>query len=76
VEQLRQVFAELHAVTLRDTVGFANPADLFDRDGQLQDNAAPRRRMEQLLAYLDWWAIALRDARCHNAYQEVGLMPS
>src|SRR5690606_29146618 len=35
VEQLRQVFAELHASTLRDCVSFADSARRFDAGGTL-----------------------------------------
>lgn len=41
VEQLRLVFAELHAMTIRDTVSFANYPDLFDADGRPIDADGP-----------------------------------
>ncbi|MGO8190177.1 NADPH-dependent FMN reductase, partial [Rhizobium leguminosarum] len=39
VEQLRLVFDELHAVTIRDSVSFAAPWNSFDTQGRL-DNPA------------------------------------
>lgn len=63
VEHLRQVFAELHAVTLRDTVSFHGPWGQFDADGQHNDPAAPEAAAKALLGQLTWWARALRDAK-------------
>jgi NAD(P)H-dependent FMN reductase len=68
VEQLRLVFAELHAVTLRDGVSFANAWSLFDGDGALKDPAAADTAMALLLSRLGWWAGALREARAARAY--------
>lgn len=68
VEQLRQVFAELHMVTVRDTVSFHNAHSQFDDSGQLSDpepaNAAAKVMLDRLL----WWARALRDARAAHLY--------
>jgi NAD(P)H-dependent FMN reductase len=63
VEQLRQVFAELHAVTMRDSVSFAGAWEHFDQSGKLKAPERPRRSMATMLARLHWWAVALRDAR-------------
>lgn len=63
VEQLRQVFAELHATTIRDCVSFAGVHRRFDEHGQLIDPAVPARAMAVMLARLRWWALALRSAR-------------
>lgn len=65
VEQLRLVFAELHAVTVRDTVSFHNPWKLFDPT-QLSDEilAATKVLIDQLI----WWADALRTARVKTPY--------
>lgn len=68
VEQLRQVFAELHAVTVRDCVSFANAWDQFDAAGQLLAPERARRSMHLLLARLRWWSEALRDARQARPY--------
>jgi NAD(P)H-dependent FMN reductase len=63
VEQLRQVFAELHTVTIRDAVGFAGAWEQFDEVGKLRQPERARRAMSALLARLHWWAVALRNAR-------------
>jgi NAD(P)H-dependent FMN reductase len=63
VEQLRQVFAELHTVTIRDGVSFAGASEQFDAAGVLIEPERARKSMAILLARLRWWAVALRDAR-------------
>ncbi|MGW7412826.1 NADPH-dependent FMN reductase [Streptomyces sp. NPDC054863] len=63
VEHLRQVFAELHAVTIRDTVSFHGPWGQFDEDGQHTSPAEPDAAAKSLLDSLTWWAHALRDAK-------------
>lgn len=63
VEQLRLVFAELHAVTIRDSVSFPNAWEHFDPAGQVLEPDRARKTMATLLARLAWWAVALRDAR-------------
>ncbi|TWT11451.1 NADPH-dependent FMN reductase [Reyranella sp. CPCC 100927] len=71
VEQLRLVLAELHVVTLRDSVSFANVYDQFDAAGDLVRPEPARRAMAILLARLDWWARALRSARYAAPYGKV-----
>lgn len=44
VEQLRQVYAEMHAVTLRDTVSFHGAAATFDADGNPKEAGGLLRR--------------------------------
>jgi len=68
VEQLRLVFAELHAVTIRDSVSFPGAWEQFDQAGALRDPERARRGMEILLARLTWWAVAVRDARSSAPY--------
>lgn len=63
VEQLRLVFAELHAVTIRDSLSFANVWEQFDAAGELSEPARANKSMATLLAQLHWWAMALCDAR-------------
>jgi len=63
VEQLRLVFAELHAATIRDGVAFANVWDQFDEAGVLRDADAAERAMATMLAQLHWWANTLRAGR-------------
>ncbi|HEV8557317.1 MAG TPA: NAD(P)H-dependent oxidoreductase [Actinophytocola sp.] len=67
VEQLRQVFAELHATTVRDTVSFHNVWEQLGEDGRLRttDAAIPAKVMLEKLA---WWATALKDARALRPY--------
>lgn len=63
VEQLRLVFAELHAMTIRDGVAFANVWNQFDAAGQLLDAERAEQAMATMLGQLHWWANALRHAR-------------
>jgi NAD(P)H-dependent FMN reductase len=70
VEHLRAVFAELHAVGIRDTVSFASAWEQFDAQGRLQHPERAERGLATLLARLEWWAHALRDARTARAYGE------
>ncbi|WP_285295636.1 NADPH-dependent FMN reductase [Aureimonas altamirensis] len=63
VEQLRLVFAELHAVGLRDTVSFASPWETLDEAGRLQGSASSERALTAMMQQLEWWGNALRDAR-------------
>lgn len=68
VEQLRLVFAELRAVTIRDSVSFANPWERFDDHGNLSDARPAEVAMDRLLTQLGWWARALKQARHASAY--------
>ncbi|MFG2135244.1 NADPH-dependent FMN reductase [Streptomyces sp. NPDC048650] len=68
VEQLRLVFAELHATTVRETVSFALAGQLFDDRGELHDPAPAARAADALLRQLSWWATALRQARLARPY--------
>jgi NAD(P)H-dependent FMN reductase len=63
VEQLRQVFAELHAVTIRDSVSFAGAWEQFNSDGTLKNPQRSERQMETMLKRLLWWAKTLREGR-------------
>ena len=67
VEQLRQVFAELHVVTMRDSVSFAMAWDHFDESGQLLDPTVGNRSANTMLDQLAWWATALRAAHLADA---------
>ncbi|MDX3691346.1 NAD(P)H-dependent oxidoreductase [Streptomyces europaeiscabiei] len=67
VEQLRQVFAELHAVTVRDTVGFHGGAAAFDQ-GVPRDREPAEAAAKVLLDQLVWWGRALRQARATHPY--------
>ena len=68
VEQLRQVFAELHAVSVRDTVSFHNAGAHFDDEGRHKDPAAPDAAAKAMLDQLVWWAHALREAKVRRPY--------
>lgn len=60
VEQLRLVFAELQAATVRDAVCFPNYWDLFDVDGNWpKDRKGPDEAARTMLDKLTWWARAL-----------------
>jgi len=63
VEQLRQVFAELHAVTVRDTVSFHNAGAHFDDEGRHKDPATPNVAAKGMLDQLVWWGRTLREAK-------------
>lgn len=72
VEQLRQVFAELHAVSIRDSVSFANAARLFhDAKSDPALLTAAQRSLRRMLSRLHWWATALREARRQDPYMRV-----
>lgn len=66
VEHLRQVFAELHAVSIRDTVSFAFAWRRFGGDGQLIRPEGGDEAMAALLSNLSWWGLLLRGARRPN----------
>jgi NAD(P)H-dependent FMN reductase len=72
IEHLRQVFAEMHAVTVRDTVSFPNFWEQFDPEGQPVDPDGPNGAAKILLDQLVWWAAALREARAKTPYQADG----
>lgn len=63
VEQLRQVFAELHVATMRDTVSFAFAHAAFDESGQPRQPEGPDLAAATMLDQLVWWGTALRTAR-------------
>lgn len=68
VEQLRPVFAEVHAVTVRDVVSFHNCWGQFDETGALKDPAAATTAAATLFDQLVWWGTALREAREKRPY--------
>ncbi|WP_371499907.1 NAD(P)H-dependent oxidoreductase [Kitasatospora sp. NBC_00374] len=67
VEQLRVVLAELHAVTIRNTVSFHNYGDKFDADGRAVDPGS-EVAATAMLDQLAWWATALREAKTVHPY--------
>lgn len=62
-EQLRQVFPELGAMTIRESVALANAWDVFDDDGNPWDSDGLATAAQGMLDQLAWWADALRNAR-------------
>ncbi|WP_020136314.1 NADPH-dependent FMN reductase [Streptomyces sp. 351MFTsu5.1] len=67
VEHLRQVFAELHAVTVRDTVSFHNAGSSFE-DGRPKDPSGPDAAAKTMLDQLVWWGRVLREGRAATPY--------
>lgn len=68
VEQLRQVFAEMHAVTLRDTVSFHMAWERFDDAGRPHDAEGTTKAAAVLLDQLAWWGLTLREGRAARPY--------
>ncbi|GGY31826.1 NADPH-dependent FMN reductase [Streptomyces omiyaensis] len=68
VEQLRQVYAEMHAVTVRDGVVLPNAQGLFGEDGAFRDPAGPEAGAKLMLDQLAWWGRALKDAKAVRPY--------
>lgn len=68
VEQLRQVFAGLHAVPIRDGVSFSSVWKQFDATGTPINAKAATASLTVMLRRLKWWARALRAARMADAY--------
>jgi NAD(P)H-dependent FMN reductase len=68
VEQLRQVFAELHAVTVRDTVSFHGAWTQFDPESCPKDPERYEKAAQSMLDQLAWWGQALREARAQRPY--------
>ncbi|MFE3544099.1 NADPH-dependent FMN reductase [Nocardia sp. NPDC059177] len=64
VEHLRPVFAELHAVTVRDSVALTNPWGSFDGVSDPDADKAAGILLDQLI----WWGEALRTARAVRPY--------
>ncbi|MGC5012271.1 NADPH-dependent FMN reductase [Streptosporangium sp. DT93] len=70
VEQLRQVFAELHAMTVRDSVSLHGPWSGLGEDGRPLDAAVCEDAAKNMLDQLLWWGRALRAARAEHPYGE------
>ncbi|MEV4754368.1 NAD(P)H-dependent oxidoreductase [Micromonospora sp. NPDC049559] len=68
VEQLRIVFAELHTVTIRETVSFHLAHSRFDADGNPLDLEVVNGAAKTLLDQLGWWASTLRAGRAARPY--------
>ncbi len=68
VEHLRPVFAEVHAVTVRDTVSFHSAWSRFDDAGRPLEPAGCNGAAKAVLDQLAWWGHALRSARATHPY--------
>jgi NAD(P)H-dependent FMN reductase len=68
VEQLRQVFAEVHTLTVRENVAFPMAGNRFDEAGRLSDPEPSVQSAGLLLDQLQWWGRALRTARAEHRY--------
>lgn len=68
VEHLRQVFAELHAVVIRDGMSFHLGRDTFDTHGEPVDAPLYVTSANMMLDQLSWWAGALTRARAERPY--------
>ncbi|MBF6053197.1 NADPH-dependent FMN reductase [Streptomyces eurocidicus] len=67
-EQLRPIFAELHAVTIREAVSFHMAWEKFDENGEPKDQSGPAGAAKALLDQLGWWADGLREQRARRPY--------
>ncbi|MDX1658401.1 MAG: NAD(P)H-dependent oxidoreductase [Nitriliruptorales bacterium] len=68
VEHLRGVFAELHAVTMRDLVALQMIGRLLDEDGGLVRPDGPEMAAKSMLDQLEWWARTLKAGREARPY--------
>ncbi|MGV8875705.1 MAG: NADPH-dependent FMN reductase [Rhodococcus sp. (in: high G+C Gram-positive bacteria)] len=66
-EQLRQITAELHMVSVRDAVSLHRVRKRFDDDGGI-DDAAAVDALGRLLDQVEWWAGAVAGARASADY--------
>ncbi|MDX6312906.1 MAG: hypothetical protein QOF84_3138 [Streptomyces sp.] len=69
VEQLRLVFAELHAMTVRDSVSLHGPWSGLAEDGVPRDAAVCEGAAKGMLGQLAWWGRALRTGRTTQPYE-------
>jgi NAD(P)H-dependent FMN reductase len=68
VEALRLVFAELHAVTIRECVSLHNPWGPAGDPDIEYPGAQATQALHVMLRQLSWWAYALRAARQQSPY--------
>jgi hypothetical protein len=70
VEHLRLIFAEFHAIGMKDAVTFPRVFDNLDADGNFAPNLERCNSTAKLmLDQLAWWAITLRDAKAQRPYR-------
>lgn len=72
VEQLRQVFPELRATTIRDAVLLTAPWDRVSPDGRYQPTAGERAALVATCSELGWWARTLRAGRAADGARATG----
>lgn len=68
VEGLRPVFAELHAMTVRETVSLHNPWGPADDPASGWPPAEAEEALDRLLGVLLWWVGAVRLGRAAAPY--------
>lgn len=68
VEHLRAIFAELHAVSVRESLSFHNPWTSFT-DGHPENHEDSALAAKTVLDRLQWWGAALRTARAERPYE-------
>lgn len=62
------MFAELHAMTIRETVSFHGARGQFDEDGQPRNADGVNEAARIMLDQLEWWARALAEAKTVRPY--------
>jgi NAD(P)H-dependent FMN reductase len=72
VEQLKLVFNELHATSVRTGVCFVGGSDCFDADGRPREPERCERAAKAMLDEIAWWADALRRQRARRPYRAGG----
>ena len=68
VQQLRNIFPELRAMTIRETVSFHQAWFQFDEKGEPIEAEAVDKAATALLDELSWWARTLRQGRSSRPY--------
>jgi NAD(P)H-dependent FMN reductase len=68
VGQLRQIYPEMHATTIRNTVSIHNVWENVGPDGALRADKELTAAAHDLTAQLAWWANALRAGRAARPY--------
>ncbi|MHC5902331.1 NADPH-dependent FMN reductase [Streptomyces sp. S6] len=69
VEQLRQIVAELHGMSVRDAVSLHGPWSGLGEDGNPRDSAVCEGAAKGMLGQLTWWGRVLQSARAEQPYQ-------
>jgi NAD(P)H-dependent FMN reductase len=72
VEQLRLVFNELHATSVRTSVSFADGAESFDAAGAPVEPERCEKAAKAMLDEVAWWGDALRRQRAQRPYRQGG----